>query len=566
MKKIILLIALFTVFALMLVSCDTSLNDVADGDDQQNEENIGGETESSTSDTDTESDSENNTDDNSNTNSDENKDSEVSSDDNDSSDQSGASGDDETSNQGGSSSEDSSSSGDSSSSEGGSSGDSSSSSGSEGSTEEWVEPTVELQDPITAGDYQLALNAEGTEYTIVKYLGEAKDLEVISEHEGIPVTRIARDAFAGNYYIVSISIPSPIRTIEISAFNSCNDLVSVELPNTLIYLDPQAFIYSDDIESLTIAEGNPRYHSADNCIIETATKTLIKGCFNSVIPADGSVEIIVGTAFWGLDNMQNLTIPKCIKEIGYHAFYVCSSSLESITVEEGNPRYHSAGNCLIETATKTLLLGCSNSVIPTDGSVEIIDSLSFYGSEQLKSVHIPASVKTLRHAPFANCSGIESLTVEEGNPVYSSAGNCVIETATKTIILTCNNSVIPDDGSVTKLSSSAFDGRGITSIEIPSCITEIGSSCFSSCDSLTDIVIPDGITRIERSMFSFCGELKSVTLPASVTFIGDMAFGYCGSYGEKVTIKFKGTEEEWNAIEKVDEWDIDTEITVLFNQ
>ena len=45
------------------------------------------------------------------------------------------------------------------------------------------------------------------------------------------------------------------------------------------------------------------------------------------------------------------------------AFFGCSSVL-SITVANGNTRYHSEGNCIIETERKKLIVGCKNSVIP----------------------------------------------------------------------------------------------------------------------------------------------------------------------------------------------------------
>ena len=66
-----------------------------------------------------------------------------------------------------------------------------------------------------------------------------------------------------------------------------------------------------------------------------------------------------------------------------------------ITVADGNTVYHSAGNCLIETESKTLVLGCKNSVIPTDGSVTSIGEYAFYGCTSFTSVTIPSSVTSI---------------------------------------------------------------------------------------------------------------------------------------------------------------------------
>ena len=82
------------------------------------------------------------------------------------------------------------------------------------------------------------------------------------------------------------------------------------------------------------------------------------------------------------------------------------SSLADITVADGNPRYHSDGNCLIETETKTLTLGCVTSVIPNDGTVTVIGESSFIGLPELKSISIPESVTDIGMLSFAYCKNL----------------------------------------------------------------------------------------------------------------------------------------------------------------
>ncbi|MBE6187512.1 MAG: hypothetical protein E7143_00105 [Rikenellaceae bacterium] len=64
----------------------------------------------------------------------------------------------------------------------------------------------------------------------------------------------------------------------------------------------------------------------------------------------------------------------------------------------------------------------------------------------------------------------------------------------------------------------------ITSILIPSTVTEIGDYAFANCSSLTSLNIPDSVTSIGVQAFSNCTSLKSLTIPDSVTSIGDCAF------------------------------------------
>ncbi len=80
---------------------------------------------------------------------------------------------------------------------------------------------------------------------------------------------------------------------------------------------------------------------------------------------------------------------------------------------------------------------------------------------------------------------------------------------------------------VTSIGEWAFNGSGLTSINIPEGVTSIGERAFSGCSSLTSINIPDGVTSIGTWAFSGCSSLTSITIPEGVTSIGNYAFYYC---------------------------------------
>ena len=77
-------------------------------------------------------------------------------------------------------------------------------------------------------------------------------------------------------------------------------------------------------------------------------------------------------------------------------------SLSTITVDPNNTVYHSSGNCLIETASKTLLVGCKNSKIPADGSVTTIGSYAFYDCFFFNPIIIPKSITIIDDYAFYN--------------------------------------------------------------------------------------------------------------------------------------------------------------------
>ncbi len=113
-------------------------------------------------------------------------------------------------------------------------------------------------------------------------------------------------------------------------------------------------------------------------------------------------------------NCPNLVFPKDMTDIA-DEFYMSlgeTDDIETIEVEASNPYYHSAGNCLIETATKTLVLGCKNSVIPDDGSVTKIGKCAFNGCQELKSITIPDCVTEIGYMAFAY-TGLKEVTIPE---------------------------------------------------------------------------------------------------------------------------------------------------------
>lgn len=78
------------------------------------------------------------------------------------------------------------------------------------------------------------------------------------------------------------------------------------------------------------------------------------------------------------------------------------------------------------------------------------------------------------------------------------------------------------------IGASVFsDCRSLTSVIIPSSVTEIGWGVFKYCRSLTSVNIPSSVTEIGEYAFKYCSSLTSVDIPSSVTSIGERAFYDC---------------------------------------
>lgn len=175
----------------------------------------------------------------------------------------------------------------------------------------------------------------------------------------------------------TISVSSGTKGIASNAFSDCGSLKSITIPKSVIRIGEEAFSGCDDLERITVDSGNPKYHSTDNCLIETGSKTLIRGCKTSVIPDDGSVTVIGAYAFSGCSGLTGLSVPRSIRLIGDNAFMNCNS-LTGILIPEG---------------------------------VEAVGEFAFRNAG-LKRAYLPSGVKAVRLHAFENCSSLKDVYFE----------------------------------------------------------------------------------------------------------------------------------------------------------
>ncbi len=108
------------------------------------------------------------------------------------------------------------------------------------------------------------------------------------------------------------------------------------------------------------------------------------------------------------------------------------SKRKTITVSENNPELIVKDNCLINTKTKTLILGTVNSVIPTDGSVKTIASCAFYTVDIAGEFVVPEGVEYILAQAFEGCRKLTKISLPvtlEAIGAYSFADLSLVEIA-----------------------------------------------------------------------------------------------------------------------------------------
>ena len=195
-------------------------------------------------------------------------------------------------------------------------------------------------------------------------------------------------------------------------------------------------------------------------------------------------------------------------------------------------------------------------------SVTSISSDAFTDNTTMTKVFIPRTIKNMNFSEesgfnrnlFSWCSALESIEVEEGNPVLCSVGG-VLFNKEKTRLYTYpaadsrTSYTVPEgvtwiDGSafasnhhlvsislpdgVTSLGSSAFyDCTNLEEVNLPYGLKSLAGYLFCNCSSLTDIQIPKSVTSVMSNAFKGCKALKTLDLPESVTLLGDYVFSGC---------------------------------------
>ena len=314
------------------------------------------------------------------------------------------------------------------------------------------------------GIYYSILSSKTVEVT---YQGDKYD-SYINEYTG-SVTIPETVTYSGKTYSVT--------SIERYAFRGCSGLTSVTIPNSVTEIGVQAFYGCSGLTEVNITDLSAwckidfeDYYSNP---LQYAHHLKLNGTEITDLTIPDGITAIKSSAFENCSGLKSVTIPNSVASIGTWAFSYCSG-LTSVTIPN---------------------------------SVTSIGDDAFRGCSGLTSVTIGDSVTSIGYYAFGYCSGLTSINVESGNSNYDSRDNCnaIIETGTNTLIVGCQNTMIPNS------------------------VTSIGDWAFAYCSGLTSVTIPNSVTSIGYYAFGYCSGLTSVTIGDSVTSIGYYAFYYCSS-------------------------------------
>lgn len=220
--------------------------------------------------------------------------------------------------------------------------------------------------------------------------------------------------------------------------------------------------------------------------------------------------------FEDLYNLETVSLPDTLTDIGNWSFAGCRS-------------------------LRNIGTGFDGGYLPD--SLATIGSFAFYDCKNLREVNIPQNCLLIMENAF-NCSGITEVELGFGENQIALG---------EEIFRECSNLSEARIGDGAKIvSSGMFCGCSqLRYVLLGDNIEEIRNRAFWECRSLHSITLPSSVKMIGEYAFEHCTGLGSISIPESVRHIGFGAFRNCVSLRK---IKYGGTKEMWNAIDKKEMW------------
>ena len=377
------------------------------------------------------------------------------------------------------------------------------------------------------------------------------------------VTSIGTSAFDHCTNLASVFIPNSVTTIGDWAFNFCTSLASVSIPNTVTTIGPHAFSYCTSLASVSIPNSvtsigeSAFYHctSLGSLAIGSSLNSIGNVSFGDCIGLRNisifrvtppllyyKYNIHAWSSFNGVPSDVQVWVP--CNAVGNYASASGWSSFSNISemtdcdghywdfyksTSVGNVVYYkilddSASVAVVhplaaDTIDGTYWHGYSR----TSGSLVIPDTVvhdsvayvvrkigsqAFKGCTGLTSVTIPATIDTIGNSAFANCYSLHTVWFNADSCHYMGEADSLVfqnDSYFHTLHIGPRIKNIPD---------YAFERcTGLTAINIPDSVVNIGAWSFAYDANVTDLTIGEGVEYIGEYAFYGCGRLRRVVVP-----------------------------------------------------
>lgn len=370
---------------------------------------------------------------------------------------------------------------------------------------------------LPSENLEFTMNYDGQSYSLTG-LGSCTDtvIYVPASYLGLPVTRVAAEAFSHNRSVTDIYLSATISQVD--WMQGLHNIYVVEENPHFAHLDGVLFS-KDFVDLIQYPNGRVGAYTVPETVRYIASFAF-QGCSGLTEINLGETLLYIGdSAFNGCAGLRELRLPGSLTIVSSYAFAQCFY-LETVYFAEGTNEPPPSWSDSVATNNlfihEMAFINCSSlREVTLPQHLVQLGKGTFFGCTALADIAIPANVGKIPEQCFYDCSILETVTLQDGLQAIGprAFGSCV---ALKEIIIPTT---------VSKIQEKAFeDCTGLEAVTLPSCLDEIGDYAFHGCTALRKIALPEGLRFIQVGAFYGCAALTEVNLPESLQRIGSHAF------------------------------------------
>ena len=210
--------------------------------------------------------------------------------------------------------------------------------------------------------------------------------------------------------------------------------------------------------------------------------------------------------FFGCANLETLSLPASLNEIGNKAITSCKS-LKVLNISEDNENFTAIDGVLYSKDKKNLITypaGIKKTSFSIPNYVENVLSFAFYSCKNLTEINISDSVKNIENGAIQYCDSLINIYVDSNNENFCSINGVLYGIDDKSLIY---YPYARSDSEYT-----VAEGTEI-----------ICQYVFRNASNLTNITLPESLRIIEPTSFNGINA-KEIVLPKGLESIGSGAF------------------------------------------
>ena len=252
------------------------------------------------------------------------------------------------------------------------------------------------------------------------------------------------------------------------------------------------FIYGDTTSTnITIPNGVEKINSGTLSIMKNA----------EIIKFPATISNISSYSLDGLEKLQVIEVDPNNEKYKTTGNGVYSKNGEDLIIYLGNENKIEIPESVKNIKGRAIINSSATEIIlPTN--LETIEAWAFISLRNVKTINIPAKVKSIDVTAFGNINA--KIKISEQNQTYKSVND---------------NMILSKDGK--KL---YWVNRNTENIEIPNTVETIENSAIDSCHKLKEVKIPKGVKIIGDRAFNNCSNLSKIVISSSIETIYSNAF------------------------------------------